>query len=106
MARTKHAARMATGMRAPRCIAPYKQCSDAHNKSSGRTYEPVDDQLVDAKAAGSAGYLLRAHSRDFVQVTHTEAGERFWVQVVKRKLTHFCRLAAGQEDPLLNQSHL
>ena len=66
-------------------IAPCKQCSDANDKSSGRTYEPVDDKLIDAKAARSAGYLLRVHPRDFVQVTHTEAGERFWVQVVKRK---------------------
>ena len=50
---------------------------DDNHKSSGHTYEPVDYRLVDAKAAGSAGYLLRVHPRDFVQVTHTEAGERF-----------------------------
>ena len=27
----------------------------------------------------------RVHPRDFVQVTHSEAPERFWVQVVKHK---------------------
>ena len=86
MARTKRAARMATGMRAPRIPSPYKEFSEAPRKSSGRTYEPVDDQLV------IYGELLttkrlpkRLHPRDFVQVTHSEAPERFWVQVVKHK---------------------
>lgn len=27
----------------------------------------------------------RVHPRDFVQVTHSDAPERFWVQVVKHK---------------------
>ena len=81
MARTKRAARMATGMRAPRITSPYKQFSETNRKSSGRTYEPVDDQLV------IYGELTpqRLHSRDFVQVTHSEAPERFWAQVVKHK---------------------
>ena len=81
MARTKRAARMATGMRAPRITSPYKQFSEANRKSSGRTYEPVDDQLV---IYGELT-LQRVHPRDFVQVTHSEAPERFWVQVVKHK---------------------
>ena len=81
MARTKRAARMATGMRAPRITSPYKEFSEANRKSSGRTYEPVDGQLV------LYGKLTpqRVHPRDFVQLTHSEAPERFWVQVVKHK---------------------
>ena len=46
MARTKWAARMATGMRAPRITSPYKEFSEIQRNSSGRTYEPVDGQLV------------------------------------------------------------
>ena len=82
MARTKRAARMATGMRAPRITSPYKQFSKTNpSHSSGRTYEPVDNQLV------LSGKLTpqRVHPRDFVQLTHSEAPERFWVQVVKHK---------------------
>ena len=81
MARTKRAARMATGMRAPRTTSPYEEFSETQRKSSGRTYEPVDGQLV------LYGKLTpqRVHPRDFVLVTHSEAPERFWVQVVKHK---------------------
>ena len=47
MARTKRAARMATGMRAPRIPSPYKQFSEANRSPScSRTYEPVNGQLV------------------------------------------------------------
>ena len=80
MARTERAARMATGMRAPRITSPYKEFSETPRNLSGRTYEPVDGQLV------LYGKLTqRVHPRDFVLVTHSEAPERFWVQVVKHK---------------------
>ena len=82
MARTKRAARMATGMRAPRITSPYKEFSEIKRNSSGRTYEPVDNQLV---ICDKLTTLQRVHPRDFVQVTHSEAPERFWVQVVKHK---------------------
>ena len=85
MARTKRAARMATGMRAPRITSPYKQFSeDNRSPSSSRTYEPVNDQLV-VYGKLSPQRLQHLHPRDFVQVTHSEAPERFWVQVVKHK---------------------
>ena len=80
MARTKRAARMATGMRAPR-ITSYKEFSETKRNSSGRTYEPVDGQLV----LYGKFTPQRVHPRDFVLVTHSEAPERFWVQVVKHK---------------------
>ena len=44
-------------------------------------YEPVDSQLVLYGKVTSQ----RVHPRDFVQLTHSEAPERFWVQVVKHK---------------------
>ena len=79
MARTKRAARMATGMRAPRITSPYKEFSEIKRNSSGRTYEPVDGQLV----LYGKFTPQRVHPRDFVLVTHSAAPERFWVQVVK-----------------------
>lgn len=82
MARTKRAARMATGMRAPRIgITSYKEFSETKRNSSGRTYEPVDDQLV-LYGKFTPQHL---HPRDFVLVTHSYAPERFWVQIVKHK---------------------
>ncbi len=72
MARTKRAARLASEVRAPRIAAPYKQFGDPTRDSSGRTYEPVDDQLVTVSKL-----TPRLHPRDFVQLTHTEADERF-----------------------------
>ena len=80
MARTKRAARMATGMRAPR-ITSYKEFSETKRNSSGRTYEPVDGQLV----LYGKFTPQRLHPRDFVLVTHSDAPERFWVQIVKHK---------------------
>ena len=80
MARTKRAARMATGMRAPR-ITSYKEFSETKRNSSGRTYEPVDGQLV----LYGKFTPQRLHPRDFVLVTHSDALERFWVQIVKHK---------------------
>ena len=82
MARTKRAARMATGSRAPRIAAPYKQFSEPFCKSTGRTYEPVDDQLVTLSKLTTPS---RLHQRDFVKLTHIETDERFWVQVCKFK---------------------
>ena len=79
---------MATGMRAPRITSPYKQFSEANRSpSSSRTYEPVNDQLVvyGKLTPQRLQRLQRLHPRDFVQVTHSEAPERFWVQVVKHK---------------------
>ena len=85
MARTKRAARMATGMRAPRITSPYKQFGEANRSpSSRRTYEPVNGQLV-VYGKLSPQRLQRLHPRDFVQLTHSEAPERFWVQVVKHR---------------------
>ena len=82
MARTKRTARMATGMRAPRIgITSYKEFSETKRNSSGRTYEPVDDQLV----LSGKFTPQRLHPRDFVLVTHSYAPERFWVQIVKHK---------------------
>ena len=81
MARTKRAARMATGMRAPRITSPYKEFSEIKRNSSGRTYEPVDGQLV----LYGKFTPQRLHPRDFVLVTHSYAPERFWVQIVKHK---------------------
>ena len=78
MARTKRAARIAIGMRAPR---PYKEPGDGKSTSSNRTSEAVDGQLVLYNKMMSP----QSHSRAFVQVTHFEAAERFWVQVVKHK---------------------
>ena len=114
MARTKRAARMATGMRAPRITSPYKEFSEIKRNSSGRTYEPVDGQLV----LYGKFTPQRLHPRDFVLVMHSEAPERFWVQVVKHKdgvvwgivdnslIFVHCGLAAWQKDPLLNVSRL
>ena len=82
MARTKRAARMATGMRAPRITSPYKELSEIQRNSSGRTYEPVDGQLV---LYGKFTPQRVHQKRDFVLVTHSAALERFWVQVVKHK---------------------
>ena len=48
---------------------------------SNVAYEPVDSQLV----LYGKFTLQRVHPRDFVLVTHSEAPERFWVQVVKHK---------------------
>ena len=81
MARTKRAARIATGMRAPRTFAPYTRCGTAKIKTFGRTHEPVDSQLV----SYNAGPLRRLNPRDFVQATHAVTSERFWVQIVKYK---------------------
>ena len=65
-------------MRAPR---PYKDPGDGKSTSSKRTYEAVDGQLV----LYGKNTSQRVHPRDFVQVTHSDAPERFWVQVVKHK---------------------